>query len=104
MRVAAADLRALARQHPTLTEPESRERLARWLVDEEDPVKKLDPEGSVALNLRIPAPLWTELEHERQRLALATPGMDPSMSDVVRVLLARALAPAARKRSTKAKR
>ena len=97
LRDGTAHLRALALRHASLTEPEARERLARWLLDEEDPMKKLDPEGSVQLNVRVPAALAAALERERERLSAATPGMEPSISDVVRVLLA----PTARKRGSK---
>lgn len=98
LRYGASALRALARGDASLTETDSRARLARWLVDEEDTMKKLDPEGSVQLNVRVPATLAAALERERERLSAATPGMEPSLSDVVRVLLARALAPTAGKR------
>ena len=104
LRDGASALRALARAHVSLTEPDSRARLAQWLLDEEDSVKKLDPEGSVQLNVRVSASLAAALERERERLAAATPGMEPSTSDVVRVLLARALAPTAGKRKAKGTR
>jgi len=85
-------LRALARAYPDLTTPASGARLARWLEEQEaTPVRKLDDSGSVQINFRAPSALAASLEVERVRLSAATPGLVLSASDVVRVLLARAL-------------
>jgi len=106
VRVAIAGLREDVRRYPALTLPDSQARAANWLADQErEPVKKLDPVGSVQLNFRAPRALVESLERERARLSSVTPGLALSTSDTVRVLLARALAASpAPKRKTAARR
>jgi hypothetical protein len=81
-------IEALLQEHPELTEPEARARLAAWLQAEE--ARRQQP--SIKIFVRMPPDLVAGIEAYMQAMRKAQPGLRPNRSDAVRALLYKALA------------
>jgi hypothetical protein len=89
VRQARANLRRLARQHPDLLTTPSAANRARWESTLEDTMSD-DTKGEQMV-VRLPASLLKRLDAYAERLREEMPGPSWKRSDVVRMLLARAL-------------
>jgi hypothetical protein len=89
VRNARANLRRLARDHPELTGPPSEANRRGWEIDLEDVMGEETKDGQLVV--RLPKALLDRLEAYAERLRREMPGPAWKRSDVVRMLLARAL-------------
>ena len=88
VRVARANLRRIAREHPELTTKPSKANRRGWKADLETAMAETKDEQLV---VRLPGGLLQRLDAYGQRLREETPGPSWKRSDVVRLLLTRAL-------------
>jgi hypothetical protein len=89
VRVARADQRRLAKEHPELTTKSSESNRAGWESTLE--VMMADDTKDEQLVVRLPSALLKRLDAYAERLREEMPGPSWKRSDVVRMLLARAL-------------
>ncbi|HXX68093.1 MAG TPA: hypothetical protein VEK07_12965 [Polyangiaceae bacterium] len=89
VRAARANLRRLAREHPELTTKPSEANRRGWEHDLE--TMMADETNDKQMVLRLPSALLDRLDAYAERLRHEMPGPSWKRSDVVRMLLARAL-------------
>lgn len=92
VRAARAALAAIVRDHPELTQPAARERLAAALP-EIIAMKRLDPNtgASTTVGVRLAPDLLAAVDREMERLKALVPGSSIGRSDAVRSLVLRAV-------------
>jgi hypothetical protein len=95
VREARTNLRRLAREHPELTAPPSEANRRGW---EREVEEAMADEKNPPLVIRLPADLRARIDKYGERLKREQPGPEWNRSDVVRLLLARALDAAEPKR------
>jgi hypothetical protein len=88
VRLARANLRRLARDHPELTTEPSKANRRRWETEVEAIVDETKDEQMV---VRLPGALLARVDAYAERLRREMPGPSWKRSDVVRLLLAKAL-------------
>jgi hypothetical protein len=89
VRTARANLRRLAREHPELTTKPSEANREGWESELETIVA--DETKDEQIVVRLPSALLERLDAYAERMRRETPGPSWKRSDVVRMLLARAL-------------
>jgi hypothetical protein len=88
VRLARANLRRLAREHPELTTEPSKANRRGWEAEVEAIVDETNDEQMV---VRLPGALLARVDAYAERLRREMPGPSWKRSDVVRLLLAKAL-------------
>ncbi len=88
VRLARANLRRLAREHPELTTEPSKANRRGWETEVEAIVDETKDEQMV---VRLPGALLARVDAYAERLRREMPGPSWKRSDVVRLLLAKAL-------------
>jgi hypothetical protein len=88
VRAARANLRRLAREHPELTGPPSEANRRGW---EREIEEAMADEKNPPLVIRLPAELRARIDKYGELLKREQPGPEWNRSDVVRLLLTRAL-------------
>lgn len=97
VRLARANLRSIAREHPELTAPPSEENRRGW--EQELGSVMAEETNDEQLVVRLPKVLLERLDAYADCLRREMPGPSWKRSDVVRMLLARALDQAAPKKA-----
>lgn len=93
VRVARANLRRLAREHPELTTEPSKANRRGWETEVEAMIDEETKDEQIVV--RLPGSLLERVDAYAERLRREMPGPSWKRSDVVRMLLARALDQAA---------
>ena len=89
VRLARANLRSLARKHPELTTEPSTANRQGWVTDVE--AMMADDTKDEQMVVRLPSALLERVDAYAERLRREMPGPSWKRSDVVRLLLAKAL-------------
>jgi Arc/MetJ-type ribon-helix-helix transcriptional regulator len=84
-----ARLDALLAAHPELQSPDAQARLTAWLQEEQQ--RTMDRHKEKQVYIRLPDAVVAEIDRYAERLARTQPGLDPSRSDVIRVLIYKGL-------------
>jgi len=89
VRQCLARLDVLLAAHPELRSPDVQARLAAWLQEEQQ--RTMDRHKEKQVYIRLPDAVVAEIDQYAERLARTQPGLDPSRSDVIRVLIYKGL-------------
>jgi hypothetical protein len=84
-----ARLDALFAAHPELRSPDAQARLTAWLQEEHQ--RTMDRHKEKQVYIRLPDAVVAEIDQYAEQLARTQPGLDPSRSDVIRVLIYKGL-------------
>ena len=89
VRHSLARLDALLAAHPELRSPDAQARLTAWLREEHQ--RPMDRHKEKQVYIRLPDAVVAEIDQYAAQLARTQPGLDPSRSDVIRVLIYKGL-------------